>query len=137
VKEYKGVTFIFIYTEPLAESIELEGYDPLVELENILQNAKGKPTIVFHHTPSVDDFYKNAMHDSWKPKSRERWEKLLNTYDVKAVLTGHFHRDEHHWLGDTPLYISGPVGGKWGRQATFRIYEYKNGKLGYRTQYIE
>ena len=137
VKEYEGILFIFIFTEPLAQSFEVEGFDPLLELEVILQNANGKPAIVFHHTPSANDFYRNAMHDSWKQDSRVKWEKLLNSYNVKAVMAGHFHRDEHHWLGNVPLYVSAPVGGWWGRQASFRIFEYKNGKLGYRTQYIE
>jgi predicted Fe-Mo cluster-binding NifX family protein len=30
-----------------------------------------------------------------------------------------------------------PVANYFGRQSTFRIYEYKNGKVGYRTQYLE
>jgi UDP-2,3-diacylglucosamine pyrophosphatase LpxH len=63
--------------------------------------------------------------------------KLINSYNVKAVIAGHFHRDELHWLENVPLYVSSPVAGYWGRQATFRIYEYSNGKIGYRTQYIE
>ncbi|NQT96785.1 MAG: metallophosphoesterase [Candidatus Marinimicrobia bacterium] len=137
VKEYEGILFIFVYTETLAHSFEIDGYDPLLELEAILKDAAGKPAIIFHHTPSPDDFYRNEMHDSWKQDSREKWEKLLNSYNIKAVMAGHFHRDEHHWLGDVPLYVSAPVGGWWGRQASFRIFEYKNGKLGYRTQYIE
>ncbi len=135
--EYKGAMFIFVYTEPLAQSFSLDFYDPLREVEAALKSAAGKPTFVFHHTPSVEDFYLNMMHDGWEKEVREKWEKLLNSYNVKAVIAGHFHRDEHHWLGDVPLYICAPVGGKWGRQTTFRIYEYKNGKLGYRTQYLE
>jgi UDP-2,3-diacylglucosamine pyrophosphatase LpxH len=66
-----------------------------------------------------------------------KWVALINQYNVKAVITGHFHRDEFHWLDKVPLYVSVPVAEKFGRQAGFRIYEYKNGKLGYTTQYLE
>jgi len=136
-QEFEGVIFITIYTEPLAQSFPNVGYNPLQELEKELKQTKGKPVLLFHHTPSVEDFYLNSMHDGWEKDIRGKWEKLLNSYNVKAVLAGHFHRDEHHWIGEIPLYVCAPVGGKWGRQATFRIFEYKNGKLSYRTQYIE
>jgi hypothetical protein len=105
-------------------------------LEARLKQSDGKPVVIFHHGPSVDDFYKNRMHGGWKQAIREQWIALLNRYEVKAVIAGHFHRDEHHWLGDVPLYVSAPVSGFWGRQATYRVYEYKDGKLGYRTQYL-
>ena len=134
VQEYNGVQFIQIFTEPIAHAYTMDGYDPLAELESILSN--GKRSIVSHHSPSPDDFYRKSMHDSWDKAGRLKWETLLNKYDVKAVMAGHYHRDEVHWLGDVPLYVSAPVGSWWGRQATYRLFEYKNGKVGYRTQYI-
>ncbi len=137
VEEYAGVQFIQVFTEPLAHGFKVAGFDPLEELEQILKQGAGKPAIVFHHTPSPADFYKNSMHVSWDPEAQEKWVNLLNSYNVKAVMAGHYHRDEHHWLGDVPLYVSASVGGWWGRQASFRIFEYNNGKLGYRTQYIQ
>ncbi|MDY6906314.1 MAG: hypothetical protein SWH61_16705 [Thermodesulfobacteriota bacterium] len=53
---------------------------------------------------------------------KEKWKTLINTYNVKAIVAGHFHRDELHWLGDVPVYIAPPVAGYWGRKAAFRIY---------------
>jgi hypothetical protein len=53
------------------------------------------------------------------------------------VIAGHFHRDELHWVGDVPLFVCAPLAGYWGRQGSYRIYEYKDGRLGYRTQYLE
>ena len=135
--EHNGLLFLLLFTEPLAHAYEDESYDPLHELEAGLKKAAGKPVIVCHHTPSVDDFYNNRMHRGWRKEIQKKWIDLLNQYEVKAVLAGHFHRDEHHWLGNVPLYISAPVSAYWGRQLTFRIYEYKDGKLGYRTQYIQ
>jgi UDP-2,3-diacylglucosamine pyrophosphatase LpxH len=77
------------------------------------------------------------MHRGWRKEVREKWERLLNSANVKAVIAGHFHRDEFHWLGEVPLYVAEPVAGYWGRQCTFRIYEYRGGKVGYRTVYVE
>jgi 3',5'-cyclic AMP phosphodiesterase CpdA len=136
VEEYGGVVFAFVYTEPLARSFSLKGYKPLAQLEKALRRNQGKPVIVFHHTPSVADFYENRMHKGWTDSIRDKWLRLLNSYEVKAVIAGHFHRDEHHWLGAVPLYVCSPVAGYYGRQATFRIYEYQNGRISYRTQYL-
>lgn len=135
--EYDGLLFLFIYTEPIIRNFTVNGYEPLKQLEKYLKESNGKPVIVFHHTPSVDDFYRNELHTIWKKDVRDRWEKLLNEYNVKAVIAGHFHRDEHHWLGSVPLYVSSSIAGYWGRQASFRVYEYNNGKISYRTMYIE
>jgi 3',5'-cyclic AMP phosphodiesterase CpdA len=135
--EYDGVIFLMIYTEPLAKSFIREEYSPLAELEAALKRADKKPVIVFHHSPDVDDFYNNAMHEGWKNEIREKWKSILNSYNVKAVIAGHFHRDEHYWLGEVPVYVSSSIAGYFGRQGTFRVYEYKEGKVGYRTQYLE
>jgi len=136
-EEVMGVKFIGIFSNPLAWDFPMQDYDPLPELETELIEAGDMPVILFHHIPSVEDFYLNQMHDGWKEPDRSEWISLLNKYNVKAVLAGHFHRDEHHWLGDVPLYVCASVTTKWGRQPTFRIYEFKDGKLSYRTVYLE
>jgi 3',5'-cyclic AMP phosphodiesterase CpdA len=136
--EYQGVVFIFAYTDPLRKSVDMAGYDPMGAVKNQLDAVNGKPVILFHHGPSVDDFYNNRFHGSWAEKTKDNWVALINQYNVKAVITGHFHRDEFHWLGEVPLYVSPPVAKKWGRQACFRIYEYRqNGRIEYTTQYLE
>ncbi len=135
--QYAGVAFIGVYTEPLAKGFELESFDPLKQLAGALKRTGSMPTIVFHHTPSVEDFYRNRMHRGWTPAVRKKWGDILNAHNVKAVLAGHFHRDEHHWIGRVPLYVSASISGSWGRQASFRIFEYRNGRLSYRTQYVQ
>ena len=135
--EFGEIVFIGLYSNPLARSFLTEDFDPLSELEEALQRTEGKPVVVFHHIPSVEDFYLNQMHSGWENDVRSKWEEVLNSYNVIAVLAGHFHRDEHYWLGDVPLYISASVTDHWGRQPCFRIFEYKNGRLSYRTQYLE
>ncbi len=135
VKEFDEVSFIGLYSDPLAYSFSVEDYDPFFELEKALKKTSGKPVIVFHHIPSVGFFYNNTMHDGWENENRDRWEKTLNSYNVIAILAGHFHGSEQHWIGNIPLYVSASVTNRFGRQPSFRIYEYKNGTLSYRTQY--
>ena len=137
VAHHQQVTFLFVYTEPLIKSFSVNGYDPFKQVEHHLKQSRGKPVIIFHHSPCVSDFYNNRFHDTWSSDVKNRWIKLVNAYNVKAVIAGHFHRAEHHWLGNVPLYVAPPVAGYYGRQASFRIYEYTNGKIGYRTHYIE
>lgn len=132
--EYNGVQCVFVYTEPLTEEVVIPGYDPLVELELLLEK---KETLVFHHTPSVDSFYNGKAHAGWgRMAAGPRWVDLLNRYDIKAVIAGHFHRDELHRLGDVPLYVAPPLSSRFGRQGSFRIYEYRDGRLSYWTCYL-
>jgi Icc-related predicted phosphoesterase len=136
-REVEGVVMLFVYTEPIRKDFQVEAYDPWQLLENEFSSAKGKPMIVFHHAPTSEDFYNNAPHESWPAEAKEKWEKLINSSDVKAVIAGHFHRDEYHWSGDVPMFVGEAVAHYWGRQAAYRIYHYQNGRLGYSAQYIE
>jgi hypothetical protein len=84
--------------------------------------------IVFHHVPPVEDFYNNAMHLGWPDDKRQRWTDLLESHHVVAEIAGHFHRDEHHFVGGVPLFVAEPVSGRYGRQAAYRIYQYDGGR---------
>jgi 3',5'-cyclic AMP phosphodiesterase CpdA len=133
--EYGGVDFVFVCTEPLAGGVQIPGYDPLQELDALLTD---RPAVVFHHIPSADDFYNNRLHDGWgRSDDGRRWMELLNQRNVLAVVAGHFHRDEQNWVGNVPLYIGVPLSGRLGRQAAFRVYKIQDGRVSYRTQYIE
>ncbi len=135
--EVRGVNCVFVYTEPLRKDFHIAGYDPLACLEEHLRAAGGKPSIVFTHAPSTGDFYGNRMHKGWPEENTALWQALLNRHDVRGVLTGHFHRDELHWLGNVPLFVCAPISKEYGRVLTYRIYEFRNGRLGYRTQYVD
>jgi 3',5'-cyclic AMP phosphodiesterase CpdA len=134
--EYKGVVFVFAYTEPAAKGFEISGYDARTAIEAALKDAAGKPVLLFHHRPAVDDYYEFALHPGWDATARLALELLLHAYRVRAVVTGHFHRDELHWLDDIPIFSAAPVASYWGRQASFRLYKYRDGRLGYRTVYL-
>jgi 3',5'-cyclic AMP phosphodiesterase CpdA len=134
---YGGVGFTFLDSTPLAMSESALPYKPLDDLKAYLKKNPKRPTLVFTHIPSAEDFFGNTMHPGWPAKSGKAWEAVLGLGNVRAVITGHFHRDELHWIGKVPLFVCPPVAGYWGRQLKYRIYEYENGRLSYRTIYLE
>lgn len=134
--EHRGVVLVFAYTEPLATGTGLPGYDASSEIEAALSGTEGKPVLFFHHRPATEDFYNNVVHPGWEPAGRTRLEDQLRRHRVNAVVTGHFHRDELQWIGDIPVFTSPPIASYWGRQASFRIYAYSDGRLSYRSVYL-
>ena len=137
-REIQGVTAIFLYSEPAARDWpRLPGYDPLDALERALDRAGRRPVLLFQHGPPVGGFFRNRLREGWPAPQRERWERLITSHDVRGVISGHFHKEELHWLGDTPIFIAPPLAGSWGRQGAFRLWEYRDGRLSYRTLYLE
>ncbi|HEX3019848.1 MAG TPA: metallophosphoesterase [Chitinispirillaceae bacterium] len=112
-------------------------YDPLLKLDSLLQSKpKTLPAILFQHCPVSEDFYKNDFHAGWSAEKKDSLVKLCENNNVAAIICGHFHRGEFHMIGNIPLYVAAPVSGGWGRQASFRIYHYLNGKLSYFTSFL-
>lgn len=134
--EYNGVVFIFVYTQPLADQFIVD-FNPFKELEKQLKLADGKPVIIFHHQPSVESFYKNRMHPGWRKDINAVWVRFINKYNVKAIIAGHFHNDEYNWVGDVPIYVCPAIAGYWDKQGAYRIYQYKDGKISYRSMTIK
>lgn len=132
-----GVSFLFTFVEPVVAKYRVEGYYPERWLTGKLDDPANKQAIVFMHTPPVRDFHNNAFFDVWPEESRTKWIQLLDRSNVVAVVTGHFHRDELHWAGRVPVFVGAPIARYWGRQPSFRVYEYANGRLSYRTIYVE
>ena len=135
--EYDGVVFLMVCTEPLKTGVPIPGYDPLQWLEQALKDAGDKSVVIFTHAPDVQDFYANQMHPGWPQAARDKWETLIKGRHVKAVITGHFHRDELSWIGNAPQFVCPPVVPVAGRQPAYRMYEYSDGKVGYRTIYVD
>jgi 3',5'-cyclic AMP phosphodiesterase CpdA len=136
-KEIKNVVMLFIYLESLRKDQDPKNYKPLEVLEENLKQCGSKPVFVFTHSPPVWDFHDNEQHYVWNKDNMEKLIKILTSYNVKALIAGHLHRDEFHWENELPMYICEPVSVQYGRQPAYRIYEYKKGKLGYSTQYLE
>jgi len=138
VEEFNGVVVIFLYVEPAARDWPvIPGYDPLAELEKALAQAGDRPVLLFQHTPPVGGFFRNMLHRGWTEDRRQRWEELVSRHQVKGVFTGHYHKDELHWLDQTPIFVAGPISGSWGRQTSFRVYEYRDGTISYRSLYLQ
>lgn len=134
--EYNGVIFLTVFTEPLITPYSIPGYDPMTWLEKELKDAGKKPVIIFHHGPAVDNFYSNALQPYWNKESKDKWDKLITSHkNIKAIISGHFHRDELHYIGDVPVFVGPPVSSLFARQPAYRVYEYDNGKISYRTMY--
>ncbi|OHD54953.1 MAG: hypothetical protein A2Y33_03085 [Spirochaetes bacterium GWF1_51_8] len=136
--EVKGVVMLFTFLEPLRENYTITNYDPYKWVDGTLKANKNKPVIIFEHSPVIPDFYNNAYHYPYDEKETAGWQTIVNKYkNVKGIICGHFHRAEFFWIGEVPCHVAGSVAEYWERQATFRVYEYKNGKLSYFTVYIE
>ncbi len=112
-------------------------YDPLSKLDSLLKTKpQSLPTLIFQHCPTTDDFYGNVFHQGWPSDKLTQFQKLCEKYNVQGIFTGHFHRGELHWIGQIPLFVSAPISGSWGRQSSFRVYHYHNGKISYFTCYL-
>ncbi|MBN1959436.1 MAG: metallophosphoesterase [Deltaproteobacteria bacterium] len=130
--EYHGVVFLLFFDAPVPSL----HYEPINWVTEQLKNTENKPIIVFHHKPEVTNFYKNKFYPpSWATYKISKWSSLLNSYNVIAEITGHFHRDELHWRGSVPIFIAPAAA--LGHQPSIRIYDYTDGKISYRTQMLE
>ncbi len=134
--DYGGVRFVFVYTEGLFKSGPAGAFDPFGYLAGALREAGRKPVLLFQHSPWFEDYYGNVLHPGWPEGSRRRWTELVRSGPVKAVLAGHCHRDELHWEGDVPVYVCEAAARFWSRLPVFRIYCWQNGRLSYRTWYM-
>jgi predicted MPP superfamily phosphohydrolase len=136
-REVHNVTIITLYNFKVKGAYGKTLYDPLVQLDSLFKGKSEKlPVILFQHDPTVQDFFQNQHHPGWPEEDRIKLQQLCEKNNVQAVICGHFHRDEFHWLGQIPLFVSAPIAKKGGRQATFRVYHYENGKVSYFTQYF-
>lgn len=136
--DVQGVACLFFYSEPLVGGFQVPDYDPLAWLESALKQAGNKPVLLFQHTPSIGNVLGAKDPLAWVDGAREAWETAVRRHpSIKAIVAGHVHRDELHWIGDVPLFSSAPLARFWNRQPSFRVYDYWNGKLGYWTVYLE
>lgn len=139
VHETDKAVFIAVCTEALRRDMNgLLDFEALQWLGEQLEKAGDKPVFVFTHVPEGPDFYGNALHDGWPEEAHRAWRRVLKKGNVKAVIAGHYHRDELQQNDDgIPTFVGNAVADFWGRQASFRIYTYENGRISFRTVYIE
>jgi 3',5'-cyclic AMP phosphodiesterase CpdA len=134
--ENKGVVFISFDEQMLSDNTSRR--DVSVKwLKNAICAANSKPIVIFMHIPPTGDYYFTTPAYQWTEKEKMLLSPILKDKNILAIICGHFHGDEMYWLGDIPVYVSPPVSSKFKRQGSFRIYEYKNGKIGYISKYLE
>lgn len=135
--EVHDVSVIALFNFFIRDSSGKQVYNPILHLDSLLGGKpKNMPAIIFQHSPTVDDYYDNKFHPGWPLDDRMKYRQLCETNNVAAIIAGHFHRDELHFIGRIPLLVSPPISGNWGRQSSFRVYHWENGKLSYFTQYL-
>jgi len=114
--DHKGACFIVANTAIWDHPERLPGgWEAQVAfLERELEAARQRESthiIVFAHHPlftasaDEDDSYWNIA-----PERRSLVLDLLSTYDVRAVFSGHWHRNGGGLAGDLEVVVSGPVG---------------------------
>jgi 3',5'-cyclic AMP phosphodiesterase CpdA len=134
--DVEDISIITLYNLEIKDSSGNYTYDPILKLDSLLKKKPDSlPAIVFQHCPTTEDFYANASHKGWSKERVDEFRSICEKYNVKAVITGHFHRDELHWIGNIPLFVASPIAGKHGRQPSFRVYHYQNGQISYFTCY--
>jgi 3',5'-cyclic AMP phosphodiesterase CpdA len=126
IKEHKGVLLCFVsYYHPGKNK-----QSKIIEwIDNNLARNKPKSVLLFHHEPFMPHFYKN------KKNILKNWQTVLKKHPVKAIFAGHLHRDVLIWHENTPEFVAPCIMEFRGRQASFRLYQYKNGRVSYSTFY--
>ena len=137
--ETEDAVFIAVTTEHVyREMPDVLDFDALGWLAKQIERAGDKLIFVFTHVPDGPDFYNNEVHPGWPEPARQTWRDILKKGNVKAVFAGHFHRDELQQNDDgIPTFVANSIADFWGRQASFKIYTYENGRIGFRSVYIE
>jgi hypothetical protein len=135
---HAGVRCAFFWSGPLAADYQVEGYAPISALDRALAPLPATaPTLLFHHFPFGEDTWGGKTHPGWKESHREVFLAKAREWNTAAILTGHFHRDELHQYGAISEYTASSIAGYFGRQASWRICRFADGKLSYGTSYLE
>jgi len=136
IEPVPGLRLVFFNSQPLDPRAPEEHREKAFRaLERLL--APPKPTLLFCHVMGLASFHLNKLFPGWPESTMTRWIEQMKRGGVLAVLAGHFHRDETHYVHGLPFYLAGPVINFWGRQTCFRHWTLDQGQLSYRTVYLE
>lgn len=138
--DIQGVRCLFMCTEMQEGETRSPGQVERTWLEQqMVENKAHKPVLVFMHRPPIRDMINGSDGAvSWDDQYDSRWERTFDEHpEIKAVFAGHLHRDELCWISGVPVYVSSALARFWDRQPSFRLYEYKEGRMNYWTLYPE
>lgn len=137
--EVRGVVCLFVCTELQEGDTRTPGHVQREWVEDKLKEAGKRPVLIFMHKPPIQDLLAEGHAEAWdKGNYHPRWAQLFNEHpEIKAVVAGHLHRDELHWIESVPVYVGSSLAPFWDRQPSFRLYEYRDGRLSYWTIYLD
>lgn len=136
IEPVPGLRLALLDSQPLdPRAADAHREEAFKHLDRIL--TPSKPTIFFCHVMGLESFHVNQLWPGWPEETMQRWTRRMKEGGVMAVLAGHFHRDEQHFVNGLPFYLAGPVINMWGRQTCFRHWRLSGGLLTYRTIYLE
>jgi predicted phosphodiesterase len=124
IMEHKGIILCFISS---LDPVKNNPKNVPQWLHRILPKHQGKSILLFHHEPFMKYFYKDNLKE---------WQGILKKYDFLGVFSGHMHRDALMWHKNVPEFVAPCIVEFKGRQASFRLYEIKDGHISYSTFYV-
>jgi 3',5'-cyclic AMP phosphodiesterase CpdA len=135
--EIRGVLCLFMCSELRDGDERTQARAQQDWIDHAITKDERRPVLVFVHRPPVADRIKARTIEEWGDESYPRWERLFREHpQIKAMVTGHLHRDELHWIGEVPIYVASSLASFWERQPTARLYKFEAGRLTYWTIYL-
>lgn len=116
--------------------------EELAWLESDLRLAAGRPVIVFLHIPPVSTFPErqdaaSGQEPAWEVRNTGRFLALCEQYNIRLVLSGHFHENERIRSGRTVFQTTGAVCGHWWERGGRPKVNLDGSPKGYRIVYID
>ncbi|HTE16748.1 MAG TPA: calcineurin-like phosphoesterase family protein [Armatimonadota bacterium] len=111
-------------------------------LEADLRLAEGKPVILFTHIPPVSTFARRrgalpGAEPAWEVRDTDRFLELCGRFNVRLVLSGHFHENERTSFNGTELQATGAVCGHWWEQGGRPALNLDGSPKGFRVVYVD
>ncbi len=136
-KEIRGVLCLFLCSELRDGDDRTPSRAAQDWIDRNLAKDEQRPVLVFLHRPPVVDRLSSRTPEEWGEEKHPRWEQLFIKHpQIRAMVSGHLHRDELHWIGAVPVYVASSVASFWDRQPSVRLYKYQEGRLTYWTLYL-
>lgn len=135
--EVRGVLCLFTTSELGDGDERIPSHVQQDWLDRNVTKDERRPVLVFVHRPPVADRLNAKTTEEWGEDKYPRWERLFEAHpQIKAMISGHLHRDELHWIGAVPVYVSSSVASFWDRRPSVRLYKFESGRLTYWTIYL-
>ena len=114
----------------------------LAWLEADLRLAERRPVVAFLHIPPLSTFAQRqglqpGQEAAWEVRRSEQFLALCDGYNVRLVLSGHFHENERIMRGHTEFLSTGAVCGHWWERGERPAVNLDGTPKGYRVIYVD